>query len=103
MVNQRREEMFFKLILEGGHLGAGKSYDIVKYLKGRDILAVLTWAFSIPRAKKKESGKGVKLIKEISKNEYLLGKLREKGDPYLNPPNRHLHNGREYNEHEERR
>jgi len=54
--------MFFKLILEGGHLGAGKSYDIVRYLKGRDIVSVLTWAFHIPRAKKKETGKGVKLI-----------------------------------------
>jgi len=90
--------MFFKLILEGGHLGAGKSYDIVKYLKGRDIVAVLTWAFSIPRAKKKESGKGVKLIKEISRNEYLLGKMREKSDPYLNPPNRSFHGGQGHTE-----
>jgi len=88
--------MFFKLILEGGHLGAGKSYDIVKYLRGRDIVAVLSWAFHIPRAKKKESGKGIKLIKEISKNEYLLGKMREKNDPYLNPPNRRLHGGQRY-------
>jgi len=80
--------MFFKLILEGGHLGAGKSYDIVKYLKGRDILAVLSWAFNIPRVKKKESGKGIKLIKEISKQEYMLGKMRERRDPYLYPPKR---------------
>jgi hypothetical protein len=94
--------MFFKLILEGGHLGAGKSYDIVRYLKGRDIVSVLTWAFHIPRAKKKETGKGVKLIKEISKREYLLGKTREKGDPYLNPPFRRLHNDQGYNQHEER-
>ncbi len=80
--------MFFKLILEGGHLGAGKSYDIVRYFKGRDILSVLGWAFHIPRAKKKESGKGIKLIKEISEKEYLLGKEREKRDPYLNPLNK---------------
>jgi hypothetical protein len=82
--------MFFKLILEGGHLGAGKSYDIVKYLKGRDILAVLSWAFNVPRVKKKESGKGIKLIKEISKQEYMLGKMRERRDPYLYPPKRRL-------------
>lgn len=82
--------MFFKLILEGGHLGAGKSYDIVKYLKGRDILAVLSWAFNIPRVKKKESGKGIKLIKEISEQEYMLGKMKERRDPYLNPPKRRL-------------
>ncbi|UCD71025.1 MAG: hypothetical protein JSW70_08475 [Syntrophobacterales bacterium] len=82
--------MFFKLILEGGHLGAGKSYDIVKYLKGRDIFFVFNWAFNIPRVKKKESRKGIKLIKEISKKEYMLGKNREKRDPYLNPPHRHI-------------
>ena len=80
-----REEMFFKLILEGGHLGAGKSYDIVRYFRGKDIVSVLTWAFHIPRAKKKESGKGIKMIKEISKKEYVLGKMKERKDPYLNP------------------
>ena len=90
--------MFFKLILEGGHLGAGKSYDIVRYLKGRDILSVLSWAFHIPRAKKKESGKGIKLIKEISEKEYLLGKKREKKDPYLNPLKRRLPRSHGYDE-----
>ncbi len=88
--------MFFKLILEGGHLGAGKSYDIVKYLKGRDIVSVLSWAFNIPRAKKKDSGKGIKLIKEISEKEYLVGKKREKTDPYLNPPGRRVRNSQVY-------
>jgi hypothetical protein len=73
-------EMFFKLILEGGHLGAGKSYDVVRYLKGRDIVSVLNWAFHIPRAKKKETGKGIKLIKEISQKEYHLGKMRERAN-----------------------
>jgi len=77
--------MFFKLILEGGHLGAGKSYDVVRYFRGKDIVSVLTWAFHIPRAKKKESGKGIKMIKEISKKEYVLGKMKERKDPYLNP------------------
>lgn len=88
--------MFFKLILEGGHLGAGKSYDIVRYLRGRDIVSVLSWAFHIPRAKKKESGKGIKLIKEISEKEYLVGKKREKTDPYLNPPGRGPRNSQRY-------
>ncbi len=99
MKTQRREEMFFKLILEGGHLGAGKSYDIVRYLKGRDILSVLSWAFHIPRTKKKETGKGIKLIKEISEKEYLLGKKREKRDPYLNPSRRSLQRGQGLDEH----
>jgi hypothetical protein len=80
-----RKKMLFKLILEGGHLGAGKSYDVVRYFRGKDIVSVLTWAFHIPRVKKKESGKGIKMIREISKKEYVLGKMKERKDPYLNP------------------
>lgn len=75
--------MFFKLILEGGHLGAGKSYDMVRYFKGTDLISVMDSALKTPRVKKKESGQGIKLIQPISEKEYLLGKTREANDPYL--------------------
>lgn len=76
--------MFFKLILESGHVGAGKSYDMVRYLEGRDIFSVLFSASHFPRVKKKRYRKGIKLIQEITKREYLQGRMREKEDPYLN-------------------
>ena len=76
--------MFFKLILESGHVGAGKSYEVVRYLAGRDIISVLFSASLFPRVKKKGSRKGIKLIQEITKREYLQGRIRERGDPYLN-------------------
>ena len=76
--------MFFKLILESGHVGAGKSYDMVRYLKGRDIFSVLFSASLFPRVKKKGTRKGIKLIQEITKTEYLQGRMRERGNPYLN-------------------
>lgn len=76
--------MFYKLILESGHVGAGKSYEMVRYLKGRDIFSVLFSASHFPRVKKKGSRKGIKLIQEITKTEYLLGRMRERGNPYLN-------------------
>jgi hypothetical protein len=76
--------MFFKLILESGHVGAGKSYDMVRYLEGRDIFSVLFTASRFPRVKKKGSRKGIKLIQEITRREYLQGRMREREDPYLN-------------------
>ena len=76
--------MFFKLILENGHVGAGKSYEMVRYLKGRDIFSVLFSASHFPRVKKKGNRKGIKLIQEITRREYLQGRVRERGDPYLN-------------------
>lgn len=76
--------MFFKLILEGGHVGAGKSYEVVRYLEGRDIISVLCSASHFPRVKKKRSRKGIKLIQEITQREYLQGRRREREDPYLN-------------------
>jgi hypothetical protein len=76
--------MFFKLILESGHVGAGKSYEMVRYLEGRDIFSVLFSASHFPRVKKKRYRKGIKLIQEITKKEYLQGRMREREDPYLN-------------------
>jgi hypothetical protein len=76
--------MFFKLILESGHMGAGKSYDMVRYLQGSDIFSVLFSASHLPRVKKKGNRKGIKLIQEISRREYLQGRMQEREDPYLN-------------------
>jgi hypothetical protein len=76
--------MFFKLILEGGHVGAGKSYDMVRYFRGTDIISVMDSAMKTPRAKKKEGGQGIKLIEPISEKEYVRGKTNEADDPYLN-------------------
>ena len=76
--------MYFKLVMEGGHVGAGKSYEMVRYFEGDDIFGALAKSFHTPRLKKKVSGNGIKLIKEISWREYLTGKGREKRDPYLN-------------------
>ena len=76
--------MYFKLVMEGGHVGAGKNYEMVRYFEGDDIFSVLAKTFHTPRLKKKEFGAGIKLIKEISSREYLAGKGRERRDPYLN-------------------
>jgi len=76
--------MYFKLVMEVGHVGAGKSYEMVRYFEGNDIFGVLARSRHTPRLKKKEFGGGVKLIKEISWREYIYGKGGERRDPYLN-------------------
>jgi hypothetical protein len=75
--------MYFKLVMEGGHVGAGKSYEMVRYFEDDDIFCVLAKSLYIPRVKKKGFGGGIKLVKEISWREYITGKRMEKRDPYL--------------------
>ncbi|HEX9949179.1 MAG TPA: hypothetical protein VGB29_03400 [Thermodesulfobacteriota bacterium] len=74
--------MYFKLVMEAGHVGAGKSCDMVRYFEGNDIFGVFTRSRHIPRLKKKESGNGIKLIKEISRREYIDGKGQERRNPF---------------------
>ncbi len=74
--------MYFKLVMEAGHVGAGKSCDMVRYFAGDDIVGIFARSRSIPRLKKKESGTGIKLIKEISRQEYIHGKGREGRNPF---------------------
>jgi hypothetical protein len=65
-------------------VGASMSCDMVRYFEGDDIFGVLARSLHTPRLKKKESGVGIKLIKEISRREYIHGKGRERRNPYLN-------------------
>jgi len=76
--------MYYKLVMEGGHVGAGKSYEMVRYFEGDNIFCVHAKSLHIPRVKKKAFGGGVKLVKEISWREYITGKRQERKDPYLN-------------------
>ena len=76
--------MFFKLVMEGDHVGAGKSYEMVRYFKGNDIFSILASSPKIPRLKKKKRTVGIKFIREISWKDFINSKKRERSDPYLN-------------------
>jgi hypothetical protein len=77
--------MYFKLVMEAGHVGAGKSCDMVRYFEGNDIFGIFASSRHIPRLKKKESGIGIKLIKEISRQEYIHAKGREERNHLQSP------------------
>ena len=65
--------MFYKLITECGHMGAGNSFERTWFIKGNDPLDVFQKARRLPRVKRKETSLGIKLIERISKEEYING------------------------------
>jgi len=75
--------MYFKLILESGHVGSGKSLEKVRYFTGRDPVDVFNTAARLPRVKGKEWGTGVKSVQSISREEYIRGVRESTDDPYF--------------------
>lgn len=71
--------MFYKVITECGHLGAGKGFERVWFLAGPDPLSILNKARTLPRVKRKDTSLGIKLIKRITREEYLKCAGRKKG------------------------
>lgn len=65
--------MFYKLIIECGHMGAGNGFERVWFIKGNNPVAVLQKARTMPGVKRKETSLAIKLIKEISREEYMNG------------------------------
>ena len=69
--------MYYKVIMECGHIGAGNNHEKVWFIKGGDPLSVLRTATRLPGVKKKHTIDSVKLIKEITRDDYRSG-LAEK-------------------------
>ena len=76
--------MYFKLILENGHVGAGKSLETVRYFRGENPVDMFNFAARVPRTKGKDRGTGVKLVQSVSRDEYLKGVQQVSNDNYLN-------------------
>ena len=74
--------LYVRAVFRAGHMGTGKSYEMVRYLKVNDMAEVLTVARKMPRVKK--SGAALVKCERISKKQYIEGKREEKRDPYLN-------------------
>jgi len=65
--------VFYKIIIECGHMGAGNGLERIWFIKGENPLVVLQKARKLPRVKRKETSLAIKLIQEISKEEYISG------------------------------
>ena len=77
------EKMFYKIVIECGHVGAGKGFDVVRYFKGNNAPDILAVARKMPRTKAKKTSNSIKLIKTISEKEYRAGLNIEHSNPYL--------------------
>lgn len=75
--------MYYKMILENGHVGAGKSLETVRYFRGENAVDMFSMAARVPRVKGKDRGAGVKIVQPVSRDEYLKGIKQAKSDPYL--------------------
>ncbi len=65
--------MYFRLVVENGHVGAGKALDSVRYFRAENAVDVFGWAARSPRAKRKSVAGGVKLVQPITREEYEKG------------------------------
>ncbi|UCF31894.1 MAG: hypothetical protein JSV26_05695 [bacterium] len=75
--------MYYRMVIEGGHLGAGKATEMVRYFRSDDPVDLFSTAARMPRAKGKTFGTGVKLIERITREQFEEGISRNRIDPYL--------------------
>jgi len=75
-------EMYFRVIVECGHVGAGKSFEAVRYWQAKSTTHALSSASGLPRAKRKNLTV-VKSVVPITRREYDLGLREEASNPYL--------------------
>ena len=75
--------MYYKVLMEGGHMGAGKSYDITRYLQAESLGSILDILKKMPRLKVKGFSRSVKEIAVVSREEFFQGKKVEGRDNYL--------------------
>lgn len=75
--------MYYKVMMEAGHMGAGKSYDMTRYFEADSLGVIFSLLDHFPRLKSKGVSRAVKLIEPVAEEEYLEGKEDEQQDPYL--------------------
>lgn len=62
---------YYKVTVLAGHVGAGKSRDLILYIKAPDIITATEQAKKMPAVK---HDKSVQYAEEITKEEYLEGR-----------------------------
>ena len=75
--------MYYKILMEHGHMGAGKSLDVVRYIEADNVEILFDELKSWPGLKAKESGRPVSMVKPISRQEFEVGKVLEFKRKYI--------------------
>lgn len=76
------EEQYYIVVVECGHVGHRNSIEITRYFKDYDIVNAYLCGLDMPRSKKKRHS--VKIVRQISYEDYIVGKELEKENVYLN-------------------
>ena len=74
---------YYKVTMKGGHVGAGKCFDFVRYFEAHDMLNAFLNALSLSRVKKNPNGTGIYSIEVVNSRDFYRGKRQERQDPYL--------------------
>ena len=72
---------YYKAILKGGHVGAGKEIDFPKFFTAIDIFHAQKKVGNSPRIKGRGEGTGILEVSEISREEYLMGRRKAEKTP----------------------
>lgn len=73
---------YFELVVDCGHVGAGRSLEVTRYFEANSLLDAYDSARYMPRSKKKSNS--IKRVQEITFPEYQMGKVAERENNYLN-------------------
>ena len=84
--------MFFKVVMDGGHMGSGKSCEFVRYFEAEDAMDLFGLLRAFPGLKNKDAASGIRMVKAIDEEEFEQGKLAEKNDPYYSRGSRRSRN-----------
>ena len=75
--------MYYKILMEHGHMEAGKSLDIFRYIEADNVEDLFDELETCPGLKAKVSGRDVSMVKPISRQEFELGKVLEFKRKYI--------------------
>lgn len=70
--------MYFKVIIEAGHMRTSGNFEIVRYIEAENAVALFDVIQQLPGLVTKELGYRVSMVKPISITEYKKGKADEK-------------------------
>lgn len=75
--------MFYKVVVACGHLGHRREVEITRYFQATNAIEAWESAMSMPRSKKGQKSCCVRQVYEIEIHEFILGKIEELKNPYL--------------------
>ena len=74
--------MYFKVVLECGHVGTGKSFEMVRYFEADDAVTLYNRLKHYPAMKAKKCGVDIDMIRVATKEEYNAGCKKDRMDCY---------------------